>query len=158
MYQITVQRAISKNTIMPSSIKLKRWAKAALAEKIPTAELTIRITDVAEITELNQTYRHKNKPTNVLSFPLEEIHNEVPLIGDIVICADVVNQEAHEQNKTLDAHWAHMVVHGVLHLLGHDHEKDHDADIMEALEIQILQSLGFANPYHIKIIEKGEKS
>lgn len=145
MHHITVQRIIPKTPAIPSTLKLKHWAKTALNDKIPDAEITIRITHPDEIAELNNTYRHKNKPTNVLSFP----YSDKPLIGDIVICAEIVQQEAIDQHKTTEAHWAHMVVHGTLHLLGYDHETDADATVMETLEIQLLQSLGFTNPYHI---------
>ena len=112
------------------------------------AELSIHITDRDEISELNQTYRDKAGPTNVLSFPAE-LPEELglPLLGDIVICAPVVEDEAREQGKSLQAHWAHMIIHGTLHLLGYDHINDDDADIMESLEIDILQSFGFQNPY-----------
>jgi probable rRNA maturation factor len=155
MYEITIQRIVV-NKLLPTTAKLKQWAKAALKTKIPMAALTIRIVDKNEMTELNSTYRKKNKPTNVLSFPFDmpdEFEEEIPLLGDIIICAEVIEEEAATQEKTLEAHWAHMVIHGVLHLLGHDHEKDHDADIMEAEEINILQTLGFNNPYLVK----GEK-
>lgn len=157
MYQVIVQRMVSHYSI-PNSVKLKRWAKAVLQEKISNAEVTIRIVDEEEITMLNSTYRKKNKPTNVLSFPFEmptDIEMDVPILGDIVICAEIIFKEAEEQNKSLDAHWAHMVTHGILHLLGYDHENEADADIMEAEEITILKKWGFKNPY--QIVEKGEK-
>ncbi len=157
MYQIVVQRAVS-NISIPSTALFKRWAKTALQEKIPSAEVTIRIVDKDEITTLNSTYRHKNKPTNVLSFPFDmpsEIDIDIPILGDIVICAAVIIEEAEEQNKPVNAHWAHMTVHGILHLLGFDHEDNHDAEIMEAEEITILSELGFDNPY--KLPEQPEK-
>lgn len=148
MYHITVQRTINKND-MPPLHYLKRWAKQTLKSKMETAELNIRVIGQSEMTELNSQYRHKAYPTNVLSFPFDmpEDIEETPFLGDIVICAPVVNQEAIDQNKTQDAHWAHMVVHGTLHLLGYDHETEADANIMEPEEIQILHTLGFANPY-----------
>jgi probable rRNA maturation factor len=112
------------------------------------AQLTIRITDEAEIQELNRTYRHKDKPTNVLSFPFEAPPGvEIPLLGDIIICAAVVAREAGEQGKPLQAHWAHMVIHGTLHLLGYDHIDETEAEQMEGLEITLLAGLGYANPY-----------
>lgn len=111
-------------------------------------ELTVRIVDRQEITELNHQYRHKDKATNVLSFPADlPDHIDIPLLGDLIICADVVRQEAIEQHKALSDHWAHMLVHGTLHLLGYDHIEDGEADEMEALEIIILNKLGVANPY-----------
>lgn len=113
-----------------------------------SSEVTIRIVDEAEMTELNETYRHKSGPTNVLSFPFDApIELEVKLLGDIVICASVVNKEAKAQGKSSDAHWAHMVVHGILHLQGYDHIEDDEAEVMEALEINLLQQLGYTNPY-----------
>jgi probable rRNA maturation factor len=151
MHKILVQRA-ERNMNAPSSAELRRYAKQALQERIPSAELTIRIVGIEEMTSLNSTYRHKKGPTNVLSFPFDhsdEIDLDIPLLGDIVICVDVVNQEAVSQSKTAEAHWAHMVVHGTLHLLGHDHEVEADAIIMESEEINILKSLGFDNPYDV---------
>lgn len=156
MYRITVQRIVSNRSI-PQTKMLKHWLKTALTDKIPQAEVTVRIVDKNEMTELNSTYRNKNKPTNVLSFPSDlpdDVQEDIPLLGDIVICADVIQEEAVEQHKPLDAHWAHMLVHGGLHLLGFDHEKDDEADIMEAEEIAILAKLGFSNPY--QFVETGE--
>ncbi len=157
MYEIIVQRVVQAKSL-PTTAKLKRWATGVLKNKLDRAELTIRIVDKNEITELNSTYRHKNKPTNVLSFPFDmppELTDETPILGDIIICADVIAEEADAQEKTLEAHWAHMVVHGTLHLLGFDHENDADAEVMEAEEIKILQTFGFNNPYQVS--EQGEK-
>lgn len=156
MYQIIVQRAVS-NISIPSTALFKSWAEAALKTKILNAEVTIRIVDKDEMLALNSTYRHKNKVTNVLSFPFDmpkDIEIEIPILGDIVICAEVIIEEANAQNKSLNAHWAHMIVHGILHLLGYDHEKDAEANIMEAEEIAILKALDFNNPY--EITEKGK--
>jgi len=149
MYRITIQIA-TKDVFIPSKILMRRWIKKALRQQIPSADVTIRIVDVSEIIMLNEQYRHKKAPTNVLSFPIqieEQTDIEIPLIGDIVICAEVVNKEAQEQGKLAEAHWAHMLVHGILHLLGHDHEVEAEALIMENLEIKILQSLMIENPY-----------
>jgi probable rRNA maturation factor len=151
MLKILIQRA-TKKTAAPSAALLRRWAKRALQDQVANAEMTIRIVDIKEITHLNSTYRHKDKPTNVLSFPFdmsEEIMLDVPLLGDIIICAAVVEQEAADQQKPLEAHWAQMVVHGTLHLLGFDHEIESDAVIMESHETTILTSLGYDDPYHI---------
>ena len=127
---------------LPTRHQFRKWALAALVQN---AEITLRIVDEAEGRELNNNYRQKDYATNVLTFPL----NESPLMGDIVLCAPVVAQEAAEQGKTLAAHFAHLTVHGVLHLQGYDHENDADAEKMEALETQIVMNLGYAPPYLI---------
>lgn len=126
---------------IPSASQFRRWVRVAL--RVETS-LAIRIVDEEEGRQLNASYRGKDYATNVLTFPLTE---EPLLMGDIVICAPVVAREAKEQGKALLAHYAHMTVHGVLHLHGYDHEIDAQADLMEAMEIAILQKLGFANPY-----------
>lgn len=126
---------------IPSASQFRRWVRAAL--RVETS-LAIRIVDEEEGRQLNASYRGKDYATNVLTFPLTE---EPLLMGDIVICAPVVAREAMEQGKSLLAHYAHMTVHGVLHLHGYDHEVDAQADLMEAMEIAILHKLGFANPY-----------
>lgn len=108
----------------------------------------MRIVDEGEIAALNERWRSKRGATNVLSFPFDGDHSLAPgLLGDIVICAPVVRREAEEQHKSMEAHWAHMVVHGTLHLQGHDHINAEEAKEMETLEIRILQSLGYTNPY-----------
>ena len=133
---------------LPSTQEMELWVKTALRDSMEQAELTIRIVDVAESQMLNSTYRGKDKPTNVLSFPFEAPPGiELPLLGDLVVCAAVVKQEAIDQNKPLDAHWAHMVVHGCLHLLGYDHIEDIEAEEMESIETQLIESLGYNNPY-----------
>lgn len=140
----------STATDLPTEVELQRVLEAAVTPFQADAEVTIRIVDEAESQQLNFDYREKDKPTNVLSFPFQCPPGiELPLLGDLVICAQVVAHEAQQQQKTLQAHWAHMVVHGCLHLLGFDHINDADAEEMEAEEIQILQGLGFANPYLI---------
>ena len=132
----------------PSPEVIRTWVDAVLIGRRDPAELTVRIVDVAEITELNATYRHKDKPTNVLSFPFDDSQGlSLPLLGDVVICAAVVADEAKQQGKALLDHWAHMVVHGVLHLLGYDHIDEAEAAEMEALEVEILAGLGIADPY-----------
>lgn len=149
MHDIIIQMAV-KSPHTPRAAVLKKWAAVALGKRMEAAEITIRIVDLNEMTTLNQTYRKKQGPTNVLSFPFlvsEEIELETPLLGDIVICADIVAKEAHEQLKSIEAHWAHMVIHGVFHLLGYDHENDADATVMEKLETETLQTLGFPDPY-----------
>jgi len=146
---IDVQYAVSDGSGEPPGPELIRtWARAALSGRRDEAELTVRIVDAGEIQQLNRDYRHQDKPTNVLSFPFEATGRvELPLLGDVVICAAVVTREAQEQGKDVQAHWAHMVVHGVLHLLGYDHMDAQQADEMEALEIEILQQFGISDPY-----------
>ena len=133
---------------LPTEEQIAQWATAAVQPEGYELEMTVRIVDEAESHELNLTYRGKDRPTNVLSFPFEcpdEV--ELPLLGDLVICRQVVEREAAEQEKPLMAHWAHMVVHGSLHLLGYDHIEDDEAEEMESLETQIMQGLGFDDPY-----------
>ena len=133
---------------LPTEEQIVQWATAAVQPEGDEVEMTVRIVDEAESHELNLTYRGKDRPTNVLSFPFEcpdEV--ELPLLGDLVICRQVVEREAAEQEKPLMSHWAHMVVHGSLHLLGYDHIEDDEAEEMESLETQIMQGLGFDDPY-----------
>ncbi|HHE9491755.1 rRNA maturation RNase YbeY [Haemophilus influenzae] len=133
---------------LPTEEQIVQWATYAVQPEGNEVEMTVRIVDEAESHELNLTYRGKDRPTNVLSFPFEcpdEV--ELPLLGDLVICRQVVEREASEQEKPLMAHWAHMVVHGSLHLLGYDHIEDDEAEEMESLETQIMQGLGFDDPY-----------
>lgn len=135
---------------LPDEATLQHWASTALAAagRTDDTELTIRIVNESESASLNETYRRKQGPTNVLSFPFEAPPAvSVPLIGDIVICAPVVLRESVSQNKVPAAHWAHMVAHGVLHLLGYDHQSDVQAERMESLEQRILTSLGYPDPY-----------
>ena len=133
---------------LPTTEQLNTWANAALFGRCDSAELSVRIVDEEESQALNQQYRHKNSPTNVLSFPADLPDDiEIPLLGDLVICAPIVANEASQQGKQLDAHWAHMIIHGTLHLLGYDHIDDSEANIMEQLETDILTGLGFAPPY-----------
>lgn len=135
---------------LPDEASLTQWANAALLGRclFDEPELTIRLVGNPESQQLNHEYRGKNKPTNVLSFPFEAPPEvPIPLLGDLIIAVPVVEQEASEQGKTSQAHWAHMVVHGCLHLLGYDHIKDDEAEIMENLERQILAELEFDDPY-----------
>jgi probable rRNA maturation factor len=167
---VTVQMASSRRGV-PHARSFNRWAQAACAPYLPVGKkdrqdkelaLTIRVVGAAESRRLNRTWRAKDKPTNVLSFPAGPFapgNNGVPSrlsakefsalheLGDLAICAPVVAREAKEQGKTTQAHWAHMVVHGVLHLLGFDHENDRDATAMEAREVKILAQFGYDNPY-----------
>lgn len=149
MISLDLDLQIAANNLnLPTQAEFETWVRTAVGQTMPEVELTIRIVEVAESQLLNLTYRGKDKPTNVLSFPFEAPPEvELPLLGDLVICAHVVEQEAIEQNKPLNAHWAHMVIHGCLHLLGYDHIIDQEADEMESLETQLVEGLGFTNPY-----------
>lgn len=135
-----VQYALDEDQL-PSKNKFRKWVKAAL--RVDT-EVTIRIVDTEEARALNNTYRGKDYATNVLTFPLTE---EPHLIGDVIICAPVVIEEANAQNKSIEEHFAHLTVHGILHLHGYDHETDAQAALMESIEIQTLIKLGYKNPY-----------
>ncbi len=133
---------------LPQEAQIQRWLDAAILPFQEEAEVTVRLVDETESHDLNLTYRGKDKPTNVLSFPFEAPPGmEMPLLGDLVICRQVVEREAPEQDTPLDAHWAHMVVHGSLHLLGYDHIEDDEAEEMESLETEIMLALGYADPY-----------
>ena len=135
----------------PSAARLATWARAAAGTAGRGGEVSVRVVGSRESRRLNRDWRGKDKPTNVLSFPAEVQADVAPRpLGDLVICAPVVAREAREQRKTLAAHWAHMVVHGTLHLLGHDHEQDAEAEKMEALERRLLARLGFDDPYRVK--------
>ena len=165
MLTVDIQHASSAESL-PSDEEIHSWALAALTAagehsslnksslnnssetNTEEKELSVRIVDPDEIQQLNRQYRDKDKPTNVLSFPCELPPGvEVPLLGDLIICAQVVKAEAAEQHKSEQSHWAHMVVHGTLHLLGYDHIDDTEADEMESLESKIIQQLGFPEPY-----------
>ncbi len=143
------ETAESGDDDVPEPGMLQTWASAAYLDKIP-AVASMLVTTSDEIKKLNKQYRDKDKATNVLSFPMhspEEV--DICLLGDIILCAPVIRNEAQQQNKTSSAHWAHMVVHGMLHLQGYDHIKDDEAEEMEQLEISILKRLGFDNPYDV---------
>ena len=144
---IDIQR-VFESPNQPKDTQLELWVNTVLTNLNEEFELTIRIVDEAESTQLNETYRHKKGATNILSFPFEvpdEI--ELNLLGDLVICASVLEREALEQNKPLHNHWAHIVIHGTLHLLGYDHIDDAEAKEMEVKEIELLQTLSIPNPY-----------
>jgi probable rRNA maturation factor len=140
---IAIQDMVHKKPILKKTQCLK-WLSPIVDKN---AEITIRIVDNDESINLNNIYRKKKYPTNVLSFLVDD---EVHLIGDIVLCAPVIEKEALEQSKKLEAHYAHLIIHGALHLYGYDHENKKDADIMEAKEIKILTKLGYKNPYLIE--------
>ncbi|WP_434571627.1 rRNA maturation RNase YbeY [Pseudomonas sp. Z1-29] len=133
----------------PGEAQFRQWCELALRQRSADSELTIRLVDEAEGRELNHTWRQKDYATNVLSFPADVPDEllDIPLLGDLVICVPVVEREAAEQHKTPEAHWAHLVIHGCLHLLGYDHMEDDEAEEMEALERTLLAELGHPDPY-----------
>jgi len=144
--EVAVQRATSFEPL-PADEDFERWARAALQGR-PSAELSIRLVGRKESRRLNRQYRGKDTDTNVLSFPADlPAAIGIDLLGDVVICAARVADEAREQGKPASAHWAHLTIHGVLHLLGYDHERAEDAGVMEVLEVALLESLGIPNPY-----------
>ncbi|WP_407312571.1 rRNA maturation RNase YbeY [Pseudomonas sp. nanlin1] len=147
MLELDLQRASQAQG--PSDEAFRRWCELALRQRAADSEMTIRLVDETEARELNHTYRHKDYATNVLSFPADVPDDmlDIPLLGDLVICSQVVAREALEQGKALEAHWAHLVIHGCLHLLGYDHIDDEEADEMEALERELLAELGYPDPY-----------
>ena len=145
--ELDLQTATEVETL-PATEAFEGWVQRALEGRREAAELTIRLVDEEESQRLNREYRGKDRPTNVLSFPADlPSVIESPLLGDLVICAPVVMQEAQQQNKTAEAHWAHMVVHGVLHLLGYDHQNEQEAAEMEQTEAVLLGEMGFSDPY-----------
>jgi len=147
--EIVVQNASSCEGI-PRAESLKRWVRHALGGDRSVA-LTVRVVDEPEGADLNERYRHGQGATNVLAFPAEAPDlpptDELPLLGDLVICAPVLEREAAAQGKSLDAHWAHIAIHGALHLVGFAHDVATDAEAMEAREIELLAALGFGDPY-----------
>lgn len=145
---LDLQIACEDATGLPDEAQFQGWLDAVIPQFQEESEVTIRLVDEAESHDLNLTYRGKDKSTNVLSFPFEAPPGiELPLLGDLIICRQVVEREAAEQEKPLGAHWAHMVIHGSLHLLGYDHIDDDEAEEMEGLETEIMLALGFSDPY-----------
>jgi probable rRNA maturation factor len=158
-HNIAIQR-VFKSPGQPDRRQIVKWIDTALEESGQSYACVIRIVDGPESAKLNAQYRHKQGPTNVLSFPFEwpegldiSTSEEGALLGDLVICAPVVEREALEQNKRLSDHWAHMIIHGLLHLLGYDHIEENEAEAMETKEIAILKQLQIENPY-IEVIHK----
>jgi len=146
--ELDIQRIIDSELI-PSDTELQQWVEAALQDYSADAEVVIRIVDTQEISALNEQYRHKQGATNILSFPFEvpEGVEGLNLLGDLVVCASVLEQEALKQGKELKNHWAHIIIHGILHLLGYDHIEEIEANEMESKEILILKQLKINNPY-----------
>ena len=147
---LDLQLACSDTNTLPSEQDFNVWIQPALPQSGDFFEMTVRIVDEEESQSLNHQYRDKDKSTNVLSFPFEAPEGiELPLLGDLIVCRQVVEKEAKEQNKSLFHHWAHMVIHGTLHLRGFDHINEDDAQEMESLEISLLEQLDIPNPYLI---------
>jgi probable rRNA maturation factor len=148
-FYIDIQKA-TEEPIPVTEEQLTSWASLTIEAHQAEAELTLRIVDKEEMTALNGTYRKQPKPTNVLAFPSElpeDVILPCPFLGDVIICPEVLSQESQELKITPEAHWAHIVIHGILHLLGFDHSNEKDTPIMQALEINLLERLGYANPY-----------
>ncbi len=154
MNQLDIQLATQSDNL-PDEEQFQLWIDAVLADDQQDREVVIRIVDEAEMTALNESYRQKTGPTNILSFPFQPPPQiESNLLGDLIICAPVIDKEAKQQNKKVLDHWAHIVVHGMLHLLGYDHLTEEEAQVMENLEINILQSLHISNPYQEDFINE----
>ena len=156
---VTIEMSVSENLDaeegdIPDADLVQLWAeKACLCDD--QVVTSVQIVSKDEMRELNNTWRGRNRPTNVLSFPMQSPDEvDLKILGDLALCADVINTEAIQQHKPAQAHWAHMVVHGMLHLQGYDHIDEHQAEEMEALEIRILDQLGFDNPYLENVLEK----
>ncbi len=146
--QVDVENVSGVMDGVPDTALITQWVSYALEGQRQQAILSVRVVDEQESEALNRQYRQQQKPTNVLSFPSDLPENfDPPVLGDLAICASIVANEALAQGKELQAHWAHMIIHGTLHLLGFDHGDDVEADLMEAREVVLLSHLGFANPY-----------
>jgi len=143
---LTIQN-VTQHRSVPTDAQFETWVESVLQHYDVNAEMTIRVVDTQESAELNERYRKKAGPTNVLSFLIDAGSDDTPLLGDVVICAPLVASEATEQAKPELAHWAHLTVHGCYHLLGYDHHTDAEATEMEALETQTLLALDFGDPY-----------
>lgn len=150
--QLDLQIAVASSETIPTSQHFTDWAQLLeselLADRQHEVGCCIRVIDATEMQQYNREYRDKDQPTNVLSFPLPaQVEEDLEWLGDILICAEVVEQEAVDQGKDIQAHWSHITLHGLLHLLGYDHLNDQQAEEMEALEVALLATLGFPNPY-----------
>ena len=151
-YHIDLQHACSIPVPVSDELLIS-WAELPLSDHLLAAELTLRLVDEEEISDLNYRYRQQDKPTNVLAFPSnipDNIELDFPLLGDLIICPAVLARECLELERTVEAHWAHIVIHGVLHLLGYDHINDSDTEIMQSLETKLLATLGFSDPYQLE--------
>ncbi len=154
MNRLDIQ-TISQSKQLPTQEHFQLWVDAVLNDATQESEVVIRIVDEEEMTQFNQQYRKKTGSTNILSFPFEIPDGvDSDLLGDLLVCAPVVEKESKQQNKELEHHWAHLIVHGTLHLLGHDHIDDAEAEEMEALEIKILKTIKIENPYREKLVNE----
>lgn len=154
-YHIDIQHAADEPVPLTDN-ELSYLAELALANHQKDAELTVRIVNPEEMIYLNNTYRKQNKTTNVLAFPSslpDNIQLDCPLLGDVVICPEVLLQESQQLHKSLKEHWSLIVIHGVLHLLGYDHIKEDEALVMQSIEIKLLADLGYSNPYDVEVNE-----
>lgn len=152
--QVDLQQACSPTpTFVPEIPEFSRWVGLAIHHAHGSSgktEVSIRLVDEDESRALNRQYRGKDQPTNILSFPTDFPKGvDVPLLGDLIICVPLVQKEANRQQKSLQAHWVHLIIHGTLHLLGYDHREARETAIMEALEVQLLRQLGYSNPYFL---------
>lgn len=154
MNRLDIQ-TVSQSKQLPIQEYFQLWIDAVLNDATQESEVVIRIVDEEEMTQFNQQYRKKTGSTNILSFPFEIPDGvDSDLLGDLLVCAPVVEKESKQQNKELEHHWAHLIVHGTLHLLGHDHIDDAEAEEMEALEIKILKTIKIENPYREKLVNE----
>ncbi len=152
MIQLDIQNAC-KTTIPISDTQISEWVHTALKPHLEKAELTVRLVESDEITQLNHAYRKQNKATNVLAFPSnlpDDLPLEYPFLGDVVVCPAVLKEESVTLETPLISHWAHIIIHGVLHLLGYDHIEEADAKVMQSFEVEALAALGFDNPYSLE--------
>jgi probable rRNA maturation factor len=146
--EYSVDKNIDGSAYIPNTNELSEWIMLAITKEVKSPQLSVNIVDIRNITDLNNRFRSKNKATNVLSFPSKLPKNSpINYLGDLVLCAEVINNEAIEQKKSSISHWAHMTIHGTLHLLGYNHEDKEEAIEMETLEVKLLKELGYANPY-----------
>ncbi|MEC7620155.1 MAG: rRNA maturation RNase YbeY [Pseudomonadota bacterium] len=144
--KVIIQRA-SKTTQIPTNAMIKNWVNLALNSSPKNVEISIKIVDPEESASLNKQYRQKKGATNVLSFPMSVKTEDLDFLGDLVICAQIVKNEAIQQGKSVEAHWAHIIIHGILHLLGHTHDQEESMRKMEALEVNLLSQINICNPY-----------
>lgn len=144
--KLNVQINNCKNFFIPKKKKIIQWIKNILNQ---TYEITIRVVGIQEMQSINFIYRKQYKPTNILSFLYHQKYKHTILLGDLIICAQVIHEEAYTQKKIIEAHWAHIIIHGILHLIGYSHNNVQQAQTMEKIEINIMQKLGYRNPYII---------